>query len=132
MLERFLGVQVSEETVRRLAEQAGGQVETAQTAVAQAPWQEEPAGKTGSVRLAMSAAGAFVPLVKGEWAEVRTLAIGEVEEQRDLIDVPLLAIIREMESGNILNYTDRIMRTVDTKVSSEMLYILTDTIIPSQ
>jgi hypothetical protein len=29
----------------------------------------------------MSADGALVPLVKGEWAEVRTLAIGEVEEQ---------------------------------------------------
>lgn len=81
MLERLLGVQVSEETVRRLTEQAGCHVETAQTAEAQAPWQEEPTGKQGAVRLAMSADGAFVPLVKGEWAEVRTLAIGEVEEQ---------------------------------------------------
>jgi hypothetical protein len=74
-------VQVSEETVRRLAEQAGCHVEAAQTAEAQAPWQEEPTGKQGAVRLAMSADGAFVPLVKGEWAEVRTLAIGEVEEK---------------------------------------------------
>ena len=81
MLERLLGVQVGQETVRRLTEQAGCHVETAQTAEAQAPWQEEAAGKKVAVRLAMSADGALVPLVKGEWAEVRTLAIGEVEEQ---------------------------------------------------
>jgi len=81
MLERLLGVQVSVETVRRFAEQAGGNVEAAQTAEAQVPWQEKPTEKQGAVRLAMSADGAFVPLVKGEWAEVRTLAIGEVEEQ---------------------------------------------------
>jgi hypothetical protein len=74
-------VQVSEETVRRLAEQAGWHVEAAQTAEAQAPWQEEPTGKQGAVRLAMSADGACVALVKAEWAEVRTLAIGEVAEQ---------------------------------------------------
>ena len=81
MLERLVGVQVGQETVRRLSERAGGHVETAQTAEAQAPWQEEAAGKQEAGRLAISADGAFVPLVKGEWAEVRTLAIGEVEEQ---------------------------------------------------
>jgi len=81
MLERMVGVQVGQETVRRLTEQAGGHVETAQTVEAQAVWQEEPGGKKAAVRLAMSADGALVPLVKGEWAEVRTLAIGEVEEQ---------------------------------------------------
>jgi hypothetical protein len=81
MLERLLGVQVSEETVRRLTEHMGCQVETAQTAEAHAPWQEEPAGKKPPLRQAFSADGAYVPLVKGEWAEVRTLAIGEVQEQ---------------------------------------------------
>ncbi len=81
MLERMVSVQVSQETVRRLSEQAGGHVETAQTVEAQAPWQEESGGKQGAVRLAIRADGALVPLVKGEWAQVRTLAIGEVEEQ---------------------------------------------------
>ncbi len=80
MLERLLGVQVGQETVRRLTQQAGRHVETAQTAEAQAPWQEEMTGKQEAVRLAISADGAFVPLVKGEWAEVRTLAIGEGKE----------------------------------------------------
>ncbi len=82
MLERLLGVQVSEETVRRLTEQAGCSVEAAQTAEAHTPWQEEVAGKKLPARLAISADGAHVPLVKGEWAEVRTVAIGEVKEQR--------------------------------------------------
>ena|SRR6266516_2065307 len=82
MLERLLGVQVSQESVRRYTEEMGGQVETAQTAEAHEPWQDEPAGTPPPVQQAISADGAYVPLVKGEWAEVRTLAIGEVEEQR--------------------------------------------------
>jgi hypothetical protein len=81
MLERLLGVQVSEESVRRYTEEMGGQVETAQTAEAQALWQDEPAGTPPPVQQAISADGTYVPLVKGQWAEVRTLAIGEVEEQ---------------------------------------------------
>jgi hypothetical protein len=81
MLDHLLGVQVSEETVRRLTEQAGAGVVAVQTAQAKAPLQEEPHGKTESARLAISADGACVPLLHGEWAEVRTLAIGEVEER---------------------------------------------------
>jgi len=42
--------------------------------------QEEAKAKTVPARLASSADGACVPLLKGEWAEVRTVAIGEVEE----------------------------------------------------
>ncbi len=80
MLERLLGVQVSEETVRRYCEQAGGHMQAAQTEQAQAPWQEEQACKQESIRLALSADGAQVPLVNGEWVEVRTLAIGTVKE----------------------------------------------------
>jgi hypothetical protein len=80
MLERLLGVQVGQETVRRLTAQAGCHVETAQTAEAQAPWQEEAIGNKVAVRFAISADGALVPLVKGERSEVRTLAFGEVVE----------------------------------------------------
>ncbi len=79
LLARLLGVQVGEETVRRLTEQTGRQVEEAQTQAASAPWQEETAPMVPQARLAMSADGAYVPLVKGEWAEVRTLAIGKVK-----------------------------------------------------
>jgi Uncharacterised protein family (UPF0236) len=79
MLERLLGVQVSKETTRRLTEQAGGEVEAAQTEEAGIPFQEDPANQNKPTQLAMSADGALVPLAKGEWAEVRTLAIGEVK-----------------------------------------------------
>jgi hypothetical protein len=78
MLSRLLGVQVGDETVRRLTERAGKQIEAAQTQAAEAPWEEESAKVDEGVDLVMSADGAFVPLVKGAWAEVRTLAIGHV------------------------------------------------------
>ena len=81
MLDQLLGVQVSEETVRRLTEQAGARVVAAQTAQATTPLQEEQPGQGIPARLVMSADGACVPLLHGEWAEVRTVAIGEVEER---------------------------------------------------
>ncbi len=80
-LDHLLGVQVSEETARRLTEQAGARVEAVQTAQAKEPLREEPKGESGLARLAISADGACVPLLHGEWAEVRTVAIGEVEER---------------------------------------------------
>jgi hypothetical protein len=78
MLDDLLDVQVSEATVRRVTEQAGAQYEAVQTAPSQQP---EPAAKAVPVPLkqARSSDGADVPLVKGEWAEVRTVAIGDVE-----------------------------------------------------
>jgi len=78
MLSRLLGVQVGEETVRRLTERTGAQVEAVQTEQAQEPWQKEVSAAVSPRRLALSADGAR----GGEWAEVRTIAIGEVEEPR--------------------------------------------------
>jgi hypothetical protein len=78
MLEYLLGVQVSEATTRRQTEQAGELAEAVQTAQVQVQTQEVKVG-TPTTRLAVSADGAYVPLLKGEWAEVRTVAIGEVE-----------------------------------------------------
>jgi hypothetical protein len=82
LLTLLLGVQAGKETVRRLTEQAGRQVEEAQTQAAKAPWQEETTTIAPPARLAMSADGAYVPLVKGQWAEVRTLAIGKIKTSR--------------------------------------------------
>jgi hypothetical protein len=78
VLEELLGVYVSSETARRLCEEVGQHVEEKQTAEAKAPWEEDLSVPEDEHRLAMSADGAMVPLVGGEWAEVRTLAIGEV------------------------------------------------------
>lgn len=80
MLGYLLQVQVSEETARRLTEQAGARVEADQTAQAKAPEQESAARTRRPARLVISADGACVPLLHGEWAEVRTLALGEVTE----------------------------------------------------
>ena len=78
VLADLLGVQVSPETARRLCEEVGSRVEEQQTAEANLPWEEEANEREDTRRLAISADGAMVPLIGGEWAEVRTLAIGEV------------------------------------------------------
>lgn len=81
MLERLLGVQVSEPTVRRGTLRAGALYEARQTAQSQ---QTSPAELTivSAEKQVISLDGAYVPLVGGVWAEVRTLAIGQVAEER--------------------------------------------------
>jgi hypothetical protein len=44
---------------------------------ARLPWKEDPSEEENDLRLVISADGAMVPLTGGEWAEVRTLALGE-------------------------------------------------------
>jgi hypothetical protein len=78
VLHDLLGVFVSPETARRLCEEVGKQVEEKQTLDAKLPWKEEAEERENTSRMAISADGAMVPLLGGEWAEVRTLAIGEV------------------------------------------------------
>ncbi len=75
---------MSEATVRRQTEQAGACAYAVQTAQALTEAPVEP-GPPSAVRLALSADGAYVPLLKGVWAEVRTVVIGEVkaEKKRD-------------------------------------------------
>ena len=80
MLETLLGVQVSEPTVRRGTLRAGALGEARQTTQSQHPVDPIAAGSV-SEKLVMSTDGAYVPLVAGQWAEVRTVAIGEVKEK---------------------------------------------------
>jgi hypothetical protein len=79
MMACLLGVQVSEATTRRHSEQAGALALAVQTEQAQGK-AEVISSSAKAPRLAVSADGAYVPLVKGQWAEVRTVAIGEVEQ----------------------------------------------------
>src|SRR5579871_1757368 len=79
MLEELLGVQVSEPTVRRGTLRVGKLYEARQTAQSQQTGQSEAEG-TPCEKQVFSTDGAYVPLVKGAWAEVRTVAIGEVKE----------------------------------------------------
>ena len=74
---------VSEATVRRHAEGAGAAWVAIQDEDARALEQGEERGEEqpspSSAQLVVEVDGAMVPLVGGEWAEVKTVAIGEVD-----------------------------------------------------
>jgi hypothetical protein len=79
----FTGVAVSGETVRRLTEAAGQAlvaVEEAEVAQLEA---ELPLAPTGPPVQQLSVDGAMVPLVGGQWAEVKLLALGTVTAGAD-------------------------------------------------
>jgi hypothetical protein len=78
LLQALVGVRVSKSSARRFtlaAGQAGLQEWEEQTIALQ---QALPEGPTEARQQVMSADGAMVPLVGGEWAEVKTLVLGEV------------------------------------------------------
>lgn len=82
LLEGLLGVQVSKAGARRLTLQAGQalvQEWEEQTAELE---QQLPQAPQGASQQVMSADGAMVPLVGGEWAEVKTLVIGFAKRGR--------------------------------------------------
>ena len=78
VLAHFTGVRVGADTVRRLTERVGAvhvDQETAAVAELERALPDEPRGPAVQV---LSVDGAMVPLVGGEWREVKTLAVGEV------------------------------------------------------
>ncbi len=77
-MAHFTGVQVGGTTVRRLTERAGAAYVTVQTAAVTLLEREMPTPPEGPAVQYLSVDGAMVPLVGGVWAEVRTLALGEV------------------------------------------------------
>ena len=84
MLAYFTRVVVGATTVRRLTEQAGAAYEAVQTAAVDRLEREvpvPPAPHGPAVQL-LSVDGAMVPLVGGEGAEVKTLALGDVQKPR--------------------------------------------------
>jgi hypothetical protein len=94
MLEPFLGGQVRSATARRMTERAGAHVDAAHTAecTREDEWER---GSTICVRHAISADEASVPLVKGQWADVRTRALGDGgpwENTRGTQEVPVTRV----------------------------------------
>ncbi len=79
LLEALLGVQVSKAQAVRCTEAAGAAYVTLQSAAADQIEREAPPAPAGSDRMIVSADGAMIPLRGGEWGEVKTLAIGEVQ-----------------------------------------------------
>jgi hypothetical protein len=78
-LAHFTRVEVSETSVRNHTEVAGAAYVALQTAELERLQHERPIGPTGPDVLQVSADGAMVPLRGGEWAEVKTVAVGRVE-----------------------------------------------------
>ena len=80
MVAYFTGVEVGPTTTRRLTEQAGATYEAMQSAAVEVIEQTLPPAPAGPAVQLLSVDGAMVPLRGGEWAEVKTLALGEVQE----------------------------------------------------
>jgi hypothetical protein len=78
MLNRFTQVSVSESSAQRLTEAIGWAYEAVQLMEVERIERDWPAVEPGPDKLVLSVDGAFVPVVHGEWAEVKTLVVGEV------------------------------------------------------
>jgi hypothetical protein len=86
MLKQHHGVQVSVSTSRRQTEALGAAAETVQNEQARAtlaqkqtPTKHE-AAPTAAARLVMSSDGSYISLRGNVWAEVKTVLVGEVQE----------------------------------------------------
>jgi len=77
-LWHFWHVSVTEPTVRRHTEVAGAAYVQVQEQAVDRLEREMPPAPQGPDKQFLSVDGAMVPLVGGEWAEVKTLAVGEV------------------------------------------------------
>jgi hypothetical protein len=79
LFTHFTHVPISAETVRRWTERAGVVQERAEVAAVVALEATQPDPPAGPARQFLSADGAMVPLVGGQWAEARLLALGSIE-----------------------------------------------------
>jgi hypothetical protein len=82
MLADVVGVEVSKATARRATLGAGAAALEVWEREVERLKQEMPQAPDGAEKQAMSGDGAFVHLVGGEWAEVKTLTLGEVTRNR--------------------------------------------------
>ena len=78
VLARFTHTSVSESTAQRLTETIGLAYEAVQVAEVERIERDWPVVEDGPDKLIVSLDGAFVPVLHGEWAEVKTLVVGEV------------------------------------------------------
>src|SRR5205085_6644435 len=78
LLQDLLGIQVSKATARRATLHTGEAALAADAQEQERLKQEVPQAPEGADKQLLSADGAMVHLVGGEWAEVKTLVQGEV------------------------------------------------------
>jgi len=82
LLEDLFGMRVSKATARRATLATGQAALAVWDAEVEQLQQEAPEAPAGAEKQVLSADGAMVHLVGGEWVEVKTLAIGEVRHNR--------------------------------------------------
>ena len=78
LLQDLLGVSCSKATARRTTQAAGAAYVAMQTEAADQIAAHASPAKAGVDKALLSVDGAIIPLVGGEWAEVKTLVVGEV------------------------------------------------------
>ena len=79
LFEEFMVIPVSKTLSQRYTEEAGAAYVSLQTEEVERLERDMPAAPAGADKMQMSADGAMVPLVHGQWSEVRTVVIGEVQ-----------------------------------------------------
>jgi hypothetical protein len=79
LLQAFTGVTVAEPTVRRKTEEAGAGYVAWQEEEAARLARELPPAPPGPAKALLSVDGALVPLLHGEWGEVKTLVLGVIQ-----------------------------------------------------
>ena len=82
LLKSFTQASTSESTAQRLTETIGLAYEAVQLAEVERIERDWPEVEQGPDKLILSLDGAFVPVLKGEWTEVKTLVVGEVGQAR--------------------------------------------------
>jgi hypothetical protein len=78
----FTGTTVHADTARRRTQGAGALLVAYETAEAARILREHPTPPAGPATFVFGVDGAMVPIVGGQWMEVRTLAVGEVQPPR--------------------------------------------------
>jgi hypothetical protein len=86
----FTGAQVHPDTARQRTEAAGAVLVAYETSEAARILREQPAPPCTPDSLLLSVDGAMIPLVHGQWTEVRTLAVGEVQPPHITADGPVV------------------------------------------
>lgn len=86
----FTGAQLHPDTARARTEAAGAVLVAYQTSEAARLLREQPAPPCTPDSLLLSVDGAMVPLLHGQWTEVRTLAVGEVQPTHNTAAGPVV------------------------------------------
>lgn len=96
VLERLSGAKVSEATARRETLAAGKALVALEEKAVELLQVEAPEAKRGAPWQQVSVDGAMVPLVGGEWAEARTLAVAALGCRGDKLEATALNYLSRM------------------------------------